>query len=175
MPLELNDEILIAAPRARVYAALNDPAILQAAIPGCDELIKHSDTELEAKVVLKIGPVKARFAGRVTLDPSNAPDSFSLHGAGSGGVAGFAKGGAVVTLEDRGPETMLRYQASADVGGKIASLGNRLIAGTARKLADSFFTAFATSVTAAEPSAEPDAEPEAGPNAVPANGGPMAG
>ncbi|MGL6212156.1 MAG: CoxG family protein [Paracoccaceae bacterium] len=150
MPLELKDEILIPAPRDRVYAALNDAGVLQRAIPGCEELIRHSDTDLEAKVVLKIGPVKARFGGKVTLDQTGAPGSFSLRGEGSGGVAGFAKGGAVVTLEDRGAETLLIYEATADVGGKIAQLGNRLIAGTAKKLADQFFTNFAAEVTAAE-------------------------
>lgn len=149
MALELKDEILIPASRDRVYAALNDAATLQRAIPGCEELIRHSDTELEAKVVLKIGPVKARFGGKVTLDQTGAPGSFSLRGEGAGGVAGFAKGGATVTLEDRGTETLLSYTASADVGGKIAQLGNRLIAGTAKKLADQFFTAFAEEVTRA--------------------------
>ena len=150
MAMELSDEILIPAPRDRVYAALNDAAVLQKAIPGCEELIRHSDTELEAKVVLKIGPVKARFNGKVTLDQTDAPGGFSLKGEGSGGVAGFAKGGARVTLEDRGAETLLRYEASADVGGKIAQLGSRLIAGTAKKLADQFFADFAAAVTSAE-------------------------
>ena len=153
MALEMKDEILIAAPRDRVYAALNDAATLQKSIPGCEELIRHSDTELEAKVVLKIGPVKARFGGKVTLDQTGAPGSFTLRGEGSGGVAGFAKGGAVVTLEDRGAETLLTYDASAEVGGKIAQLGSRLIAGTAKKLADQFFTTFAAEVTAAQEAA----------------------
>lgn len=148
MALELKDEILIPATRDVVYAALNDTEMLKAAIPGCEELIRHSATDLEAKVVLKIGPIKARFGGKVVLDQSGAPGSFSLTGEGSGGVAGFAKGGAVVTLEDRGAETLLSYNASADVGGKIAQLGNRLIAGTAKKLADQFFTNFAAAVTA---------------------------
>jgi uncharacterized protein len=148
MALELKDDILIPAPRDVVYAALNDTDMLKAAIPGCEELIRYSDTDLEAKVVLKIGPIKARFGGRVTLDQSAAPGGFSLAGEGSGGVAGFAKGGAVVTLEDRGHETLLSYTAHADVGGKIAQLGNRLIAGTAKKLADQFFTSFADAVAA---------------------------
>lgn len=150
MALELKDEILIPAPRDVVYAALNDTAMLKAAIPGCEELLRHSDSDLEAKVVLKIGPIKARFGGKVVLDQSGAPGSFSLTGEGSGGVAGFAKGGAVVTLEDRGSETLLSYNAHADVGGKIAQLGNRLIAGTAKKMADQFFTDFAAAVTAQE-------------------------
>lgn len=147
MAMELQDEILIPATRDRIYAALNDTETLQKAIPGCEELIRHSDTELEAKVVLKIGPIKARFAGKVTLDQTGAPGSFSLRGEGSGGVAGFAKGVADVTLEDRGAETLLSYTASADVGGKIAQLGSRLIAGTVKKLADQFFSSLAAQVT----------------------------
>ena len=123
--MEMKDEIRIEAPRARVYDALNDPDILKQSIPGCEELIKHSDTELEAKVTLKIGPVKAKFGGNVTLDKSNAPDRFSLTGEGSGGVAGFAKGGADVELEEDGDATILRYTAKADFGCKIAQLGSR--------------------------------------------------
>ena len=140
--MELNDEILISAPRDRVYAALNDPTILQQCIPGCEELIRHSDTDLEAKVLLKVGPVKARFGGKVTLDKTDVPAGFSLRGEGSGGVVGFAKSGASVVLEDHGQETLLRYAASADVGGKIAQLGSRLILGTASKLAEAFFEKF---------------------------------
>ncbi len=146
--MDLSDEILIPAPRDRVYAALNDPEILKAAIPGCEELVRHSDTDLEAKVVLKIGPVKARFAGKVKLDPSGAPERFSLTGEGSGGVAGFAKGGAQVELIEQEGGTLLRYVAKADVGGKIAQLGNRLIQGTAKKLSATFFENFAEAVTA---------------------------
>jgi len=96
--MELSDEVRIAAPRARVYDGLNDPEILKQCIPGCEEIIRNSDTELEAKVVLKIGPVKAKFSGAVTLDPTHAPDRFSLTGEGRGGIAGFAKGGADVEL-----------------------------------------------------------------------------
>jgi hypothetical protein len=140
--MELNDEVRIAAPKETVYAALNDPEVLRQCIPGCEELIQHSPTELEAKVVLKIGPVKARFSGNVVLDPSNAPNGFSLMGEGKGGPAGFAKGGADVTLEEDGDGTLLRYDAKADVGGKIAQLGSRLIAGTAKKLSGKFFESF---------------------------------
>ncbi len=145
--MDMSDEIVIAAPRAKVYAALNDQAILQASIPGCEELIKHSDTDLEAKVVLKIGPVKARFAGKVTLDQTGAPDRFTLKGEGNGGIAGFAKGGAEVELIEQDGGTLLRYTATADVGGKIAQLGSRLILGTAKKLAAQFFDDFALAVT----------------------------
>lgn len=144
--MELQDEILIKAPRDVVYAALNDPEVLQACIPGCEELIKHSDTDLEAKVVLKIGPVKARFGGKVTLNPENPPARFTLTGEGSGGAAGFARGGASVDLEAQGDDTLLRYDARAEIGGKLAQLGSRLIQSTARKLAASFFTAFAEKV-----------------------------
>ncbi len=148
--MELNDEIVIPAPRDQVYAALNDPEVLKDCIPGCEELIKHSDTDLEAKVVLKIGPVKARFAGKVKLNPENPPEKFSLTGEGSGGVAGFAKGGADVMLEDRGDETLLTYSAKAEIGGKIAQLGSRLVAGTAKKLSASFFEKLAAHFEAAK-------------------------
>ena len=144
--MDLSDERLIPAPRAEVYAALNDPEILQACIPGCEELIKHSDTELEARVVLKIGPVKAKFKGNVTLDPISPPEHFSLTGEGAGGAAGFAKGGADVQLEDQGDQTLLRYTAKADVGGKLVQLGNRLVLSTSKKLSAQFFDAFAEKV-----------------------------
>ena len=147
--MELKDEIHIDAPRDQVYAALNDPEVLKECIPGCEELIKHSDTELEAKVMLKVGPVKARFAGNVTLDPSQAPERFSLTGQGAGGAAGFAKGGADVELIEQDGGTLLRYEAKADVGGKIAQLGSRLIAGTAKKLSASFFEKFKAQVEGA--------------------------
>ena len=140
--MELQDEIRISAPRQQVYSALNDPEILKECIPGCEEITKQSDTELEAKVQLKIGPVKARFSGNVVLDPSQAPDKFSLTGEGNGGIAGFAKGGADVVLEEIGDETVLRYVAKADVGGKIAQLGSRLVKSTSEKLAKKFFENF---------------------------------
>jgi carbon monoxide dehydrogenase subunit G len=142
--MELADEIIINASKERVYAALNDPEVLQQCIPGCEELVKHSDTELEAKVVLKVGPVKAKFNGGVQLDTSGAPDAFSLTGQGNGGAAGHAKGGADVTLTADGPNTtILRYKAKADIGGKLAQLGSRLVQSTAKKLASKFFTSFA--------------------------------
>ena len=142
--MELADEITINASKDQVYAALNDPEILRQCIPGCEELIKHSDTELEAKVVLKVGPVKARFTGNVELDTTGAPDAFSLTGQGSGGAAGHAKGGAKVVLTADGPDvTILRYDAKAEIGGKLAQLGSRLIQSTAKKLAAKFFKSFA--------------------------------
>ena len=141
--MELSDEITINAPKDQVYAALNDAEVLKQCIPGCEELIKHSDTELEAKVVLKVGPVKARFSGNVVLDQSGAPDAFSLTGQGNGGAAGHAKGGADVILTAEGDTTILRYEAKAEIGGKLAQLGSRLIQGTAKKLAEKFFKSFA--------------------------------
>jgi carbon monoxide dehydrogenase subunit G len=140
--MELTDEIRIAAPKDAVYRALNDPDVLRECIPGCEELIQHSPEHLEAKVVLKIGPVKARFNGEVTLDNSQAPDAFSLSGEGKGGAAGFAKGGADVSLTADGDETVLSYTAKVTIGGKIAQLGSRLIAGTAKKLSGKFFDKF---------------------------------
>lgn len=152
--MELADEITINAPKGVVYAALNDPEILQKCIPGCEELVKHSDTELEAKVVLKVGPVKARFGGDVTLDTSGAPDAFSLSGKGNGGAAGHAKGGADVTLTSDGEKTVLAYTAKAEIGGKIAQLGSRLIQSTAKKLAAKFFASFAEVMESPAVSAE---------------------
>ncbi|WP_390914507.1 SRPBCC domain-containing protein [Pseudosulfitobacter sp. SM2401] len=141
--MELKDEIIINASMDRVYAALNDPEILKQCIPGCEELIQHSDNELEAKIVLKVGPVKARFSGDVVLDKSGAPDQFSLTGQGNGGAAGHAKGGADVTLVADGDTTILSYDAKAQIGGKLAQLGSRLIQSTAKKLAAKFFKNFA--------------------------------
>ena len=151
--MELKDEIRIPAPKSVVYEALNNPEILKECIPGCEELIQHSPENLEAKVVLKVGPVKARFAGEVELDTTDAPDGFALTGEGKGGAAGFAKGGATVQLAEEDGETILTYTAKADVGGKIAQLGSRLIQGTAKKLSGKFFTRFAEIVTS-ETSAE---------------------
>jgi carbon monoxide dehydrogenase subunit G len=149
--MELSDEVIIEAPRDQVYAALNDPEILKQCIPGCEELIKHSDTELEAKVVLKIGPVKAKFGGTVRLDNSGAPETFSLEGEGNGGSAGFAKGGADVTLTEADGTTTVGYVARVDIGGKLAQLGSRLIQGTAKKLSAKFFTKFAETFEEATP------------------------
>ena len=137
--MELTDEIIIPAPRDAVYKALNDVDVLKTCIPGCEELDREGENELVAKVTLKVGPVKARFGGRVTLDSSKAPDAFSLAGEGDGGVAGFAKGGADVELIEDGDQTILRYTAKAETGGKIAQLGGRLILSTAKKLSKQFF------------------------------------
>ena len=144
--MELQDEILINAPRQRVYDALNDPEVLKQCIPGCEEIEKESDTELTAKVVLKVGPVKAKFSGKVVLEPIDPPAKFALSGEGSGGIAGFAKGGAEVELVEQDDGTLLKYSAKADVGGKLAQLGSRLIVSTSQKLSRSFFEKFAETV-----------------------------
>jgi carbon monoxide dehydrogenase subunit G len=142
--MDLSDEVVIDAPRDAVYAALNDTDILRQCIPGCEELERLSDDELAAKVLLKVGPVKARFAGTVRLDQTGAPERFTLSGEGNGGAAGFAKGRAEVTLEEPEPgRTVLRYAAHADIGGKLAQLGSRLVQSTAKKLSAKFFANFA--------------------------------
>jgi carbon monoxide dehydrogenase subunit G len=140
--MEMTDEIRIEAPVPAVFAALNDAALLKDCIPGCEELVKQSDRDMVAKVSLRIGPVKARFSGRVTLDTDGAPQRFSLSGSGNGGIAGFAKGAADVELRPDGETTILAYEARAEIGGKIAQLGSRLVDSTARKLSAQFFTRF---------------------------------
>ena len=149
MALIIEGEERIEAPMQKVWEALNDPDMLKACIPGCQSLEKKSDTELAATVVLKIGPIKATFAGEVTLNNLNPPYSYTIAGEGKGGVAGFAKGGADVNLfEDGANVTILKYEAKADVGGKIAQLGSRLITSTSKKLAGQFFSTFNEKVSA---------------------------
>lgn len=145
--MEMSGEVRIEATVDEVWAALNDAEILKACIPGCQELEKVSDTEMTAKVVLKIGPVKAKFGGEVTLENLNPPNSYSIVGEGKGGIAGFAKGGADVSLKQDGDETVLNYEAKAQVGGKIAQLGSRLIDSTSKKLANQFFENFRNALT----------------------------
>ncbi|MEW9805036.1 CoxG family protein [Mesorhizobium marinum] len=143
MSLVIEGEERIAAPIAAVWASLNDPEMLKASIPGCEMLEKTADDRMKATVVLKIGPIKASFAGEVALSNINPPTSYTISGEGKGGIAGFAKGGADVMLEEEGADaTILRYKASADVGGKIAQLGSRLIVSTSKKLAGQFFSTF---------------------------------
>src|ERR671923_1617120 len=155
--MEIKGEYKIAAPREKVFAALNDPAVLQACIPGCESLEKVSDTEMKAKVRLRIGPVSASFTGKVTLSDIDAPNGYRITGEGQGGAAGFAKGGAAVKLTEADGATVLNYTADAQVGGKIAQIGARLIDGTARKLADEFFGKFSAMVGGAPPEAAAEA------------------
>jgi len=151
--MEIKGEYKIAAPREKVFAALNDPTVLQACIPGCESLEKTSDTEMKAKVRMRIGPVSASFSGKVTLSDIDPPNGYRISGEGQGGAAGFAKGGAVVTLREDAGDTVLNYNVDAQVGGKIAQVGARLIDGTAKKLADEFFSKFAAMVGGPPPPA----------------------
>jgi len=148
--MKMTEEIRIDAPRDKVYAALNDPEILKKSIPGCEELERLSETELTATVQAKVGPVKAKFKGNVTLSDLNPPESYTISGEGKGGVAGFAKGQAKVKLTEEGSATVLRYEVEADVGGKLAQVGSRLIEGTSKKLAGEFFETFSALVSGAE-------------------------
>ena len=150
MAMTMTGEFVLPANKAAVWARLNDAATLQAAIPGCESLEKLSDTDFKAVVKVKIGPVSARFNGKVHLTDIDAPSSYRISGEGEGGVAGFAKGGATVRLADaEGGGTKLSYDVDAQVGGKIAQLGSRLIDGSARKLAAEFFANFAKALQGA--------------------------
>ena len=150
--MEMSGENRIPASQEKVWAALNDPEILKASIPGCQALEKTSDTTMTATVQAKVGPVKATFKGDVTLSNIDPPNGYTISGEGKGGVAGFAKGGADVSLSPDGDGTILAYKVNAQVGGKLAQIGARLIDATAKQMADQFFTAFAANV--AGPAAE---------------------
>jgi hypothetical protein len=153
--MDMSGERRIPAPRQRVWDALNDPEMLRAAIPGCESVTRTAEDAFEAKLALKIGPMAAKFGGKVKLENINAPASYTISGEGNGGAMGFAKGGADVALEEVGPEeTLLRYTVKAQVGGKMAQLGARLIDSTAKQMSDQFFDRFAAAV-APPPPAEP--------------------
>lgn len=147
--MEMSGENRIPASQEQVWAALNDPEILKASIPGCQALEKTSDTDMTATVQAKVGPVKATFKGAVTLTNIDPPNGYTIVGEGKGGVAGFAKGGADVSLRPDGDGTILAYKVNAQVGGKLAQIGARLIDATAKQMADQFFTAFAANVVKA--------------------------
>ncbi len=140
--MDLNGAYLVPAPAEAVWAALNDPEKLKAALPRCESLTKIADKEFEAIATQSIGPVKAKFKGKVQLLDLNPPKSYTIKGEGSGGAAGFAKGEAKVELVPEAGGTRLVYAVKATVGGKIAQIGQRLIDGVARKLADEFFEKF---------------------------------
>lgn len=146
--MKMAAERILEAPQAVVWQSLNDAEILKASIPGCTELTKISDTEFAAKVTVKVGPVKASFTGKVELTDIHAPAGYTLVGEGAGGVAGFAKGRAIVTLEAlNAQQTKLIYDVHADIGGKLAQLGARLVDSTSKKLADEFFKRFDEAVS----------------------------
>ena len=148
--MEMTGERRIPASRQQVWEALNDPQSLQAAIPGCESVERVGDDQFQAKVALKLGPMSAKFGGKVKLENLNPPASYTIIGEGNGGAMGFAKGGADVALEELGPaETLLKYAVKAQVGGKMAQLGGRLIDSTAKQMADQFFDRFAAGLTPA--------------------------
>ena len=140
--MEMHGELRIPAPRQEVWEKLNDPETLKNCIPGCETVERVSDTVFTAKLVARVGPVKASFSGKVTLTDMDPPAGYTITGEGTGGVAGFAKGSAKVSLDDVGEETVLRYGVQAQVGGKLAQIGSRLIDATSRKMADDFFNRF---------------------------------
>ena len=164
--MDMTGEYRIAAPRQKVWEALNDPEILKQSIPGCETIDKTSPTEMTATVRAKVGPVSARFGGKVTLSDLDPPNGYKITGEGTGGPAGFAKGGATVKLADDGGGTKLSYVVEANVGGKLAQIGSRLIDATARQMAEQFFSKFAQIVGASAAQAAPATPQAAAPQAA---------
>ncbi len=148
MARTMSGEYQIAAPREVVWQKLNDADTLKACIPGCESLEKISDTEFQAVAVNKIGPVKAKFKGKVKLTDLDPPNGYRISGEGDGGIAGFAKGGATVGLTEKDGGTLLTYNVEAQIGGKLAQIGQRLVNGAAKKLADEFFQKFSAAAAA---------------------------
>ncbi|MFZ9685757.1 MAG: CoxG family protein [Gemmobacter sp.] len=159
--MNLSDSRHIAAPPETVWAALFDPEVLKACVPGCESMTGSAETGFEAVVVQKVGPVSARFAGAVALRDIDPGRGCTIAGEGKGGAAGFAKGAARVTLEPDADGTLLRYEVDASVGGKLAQLGSRIIDGFARKLADEFFERFQAAVEGPAEDAPADADADA--------------
>ena len=166
MSMDITGEYLVPAPQQRVWEALNDPQVLKASIAGCQALEKVSDTEFNAIVTTKVGPVSATFRGNVNLSELDAPNGYTLTGRGQGGAAGFAKMSSRVALLPQGEQTLLRYTAQAEIGGKLASVGSRLVQAVAKKNADVFFAAFTRQLGGA-PAAAPEAAPVLAPQARP--------
>ncbi len=150
MAMTMNGEVHLPASREVVCEKLNDPAVLRKCIPGCEELARSAENQFQAVAKMKVGPVSARFGGRVTLSDLDPPNGYRISGEGEGGVAGFAKGGATVALAEKDGGTLLTYTVEAQIGGKLAQLGQRLISGSAKKLADQFFVSFANEVRASD-------------------------
>jgi hypothetical protein len=169
--MKLSEERRIEASRDKVWAGLNDPEILRQSIPGCESLEKVSDTEFNAQVSAKVGPVKAKFKGNVKLSDLNPPESYRISGEGKGGAAGFAKGGATIHLAEDGDATIMTYEVDADVGGKLAQIGGRLLEGTSKKLAGEFFDNFEAALKGdgGEASPEPEAQVTEEPATEPAS------
>lgn len=156
--MEMTGEYRIPAPRETVWAALNDAEVLRATIPGAESVEKTSDTTFEAVAKAKVGPVSARFKGKVTLSDIDAPNGYTLTGEGNGGAAGFAKGSARVTLADDNGVTILTYNVSAQIGGKLAQIGQRFIDSTASKLAEEFFSNFSVALGGSKVETTPEDE-----------------
>src|SRR2546423_15663704 len=148
MAMTMSGDVQLAANRQVVWAKLNDPTVLKSCIPGCELLEESSESEFQAVATVKVGPVKARWKGKVRLSDLDPPNSYRISGEGEGGVAGFAKGGALVSLADKEGGTLLTYNVEAQIGGKLAQLGQRLINSAAKKTADDFFAKFADAVAA---------------------------
>ena len=160
MSMDITGEYLVPAPQQRVWEALNDARVLKASIAGCQALEKVSDTEFNAIVTTKVGPVSATFRGNVMLSELDAPNGYTLTGRGQGGAAGFAKMSSRVALQPQGEQTLLRYTAQAEIGGKLASVGSRLVQAVAKKNADDFFAAFTRQLGGAPAAAlEADGQP----------------
>lgn len=166
--MELNGQQRIAAPRQRVWEALNDPEVLRAAIPGCQSLDKEGDDRFAAVAEVKIGPIGARFKGAVTLSDIDAPNGYVISGQGNGGIAGSAKGRATVRLSDDGAGTLVSYTVAAEVGGRMAQLGGPIIDATAKQLAGKFFARFGEIVSGEQAAAAPTAAPQAAATTAPA-------
>ena len=165
--MEMTGEQLIPASQADTWAALNDPEILKACIPGCEEIERTSNTEYAVQMTARVGPVSAKFKGRMTLSNIRAPDSYSIAFEGQGGVAGFARGSADVSLASMGHDTHLAYKVKASVGGKLAQIGSRLVDAAANKVANDFFAAFNQKVGAPQASHAAAARDEQHPEPVP--------
>jgi len=146
MAMTMSGEVQLPASREAVWTKLNDPVVLKTCVPGCEQLDKVSDTEFQAVATIKVGPVKARWKGKVRLSDLDPPNGYKISGEGEGGVAGFAKGGATVALAEKDGGTLLSYNVEAQIGGKLAQLGQRLINSAAKKTADDFFANFAKAV-----------------------------
>lgn len=169
--MDMTGERRIVAPRQAVWDALNDTETLKASIPGCESLEKTDDTHMKAVAAVKLGPISARFNGAVTLSDIDAPNSYTITGEGQGGVAGFAKGGAKVFLTDDAGATLLKYEVNAQVGGKLAQLGARLIDATAKQMAEQFFTKFSDEVRKLVPASAVSVEAKPPPAAPPSSVG----
>ena len=155
--MKMNGEFRVPTDRETVWRALNDPEVLKECLPGCKEIEKTSDTEMTATLALKVGPVKATFAGGVTLSDLDPPNGYTLSGQGQGGAAGFASGEAKVRLEEDGGGTVVHYDVDAKVGGKLAQIGSRLIDSTAKKLSKQFFDSLAEKLGGGEEADEAEA------------------